>query len=45
MDFIFDLITMPFEMMFNSLECLFGCVFFMAIACCALTIVWLFVLS
>ncbi len=44
MDILFDLITMPFEMVFNSLECLFGCVFFVGLMCCILTVVWMFVL-
>ncbi len=45
MDVIFDLITLPFELIGNSLECLFGCVFFIGALCCVMTIVWLVVLN
>jgi hypothetical protein len=35
MDFIFDIITFPFELIGGGLECLFTCLFLVAaVACC-----------
>jgi len=43
MDVIWDIITLPFELIGESLECLFGCAGFLAIACCILTVFMLVV--
>jgi len=36
MGFIWDLITLPFEIVSSSLECMFGCFFLVAVGGCCL---------
>lgn len=42
MDFIFDLITAPFELVAgivgNSFECMIGCTFLALLSCCILSV-------
>jgi len=42
MDTIFDLITLPFELITGSIECLFSCFFLIMASMCCLSMVLLF---
>jgi hypothetical protein len=44
MDFLFDIITFPFELIGGSIECMFSCAFIAVLACCITSFV-LFVLA
>jgi hypothetical protein len=42
MDFIFDIITLPFDLIGSGIECLFTCLFLAAAVACCVAVVLVF---